>query len=205
MCLTKLTLSSCNFRPASSSRDGSWVGLVKVALQMFQISPFLWRNRESIWAGPWENVAYVICEQQRRRSACASAQSDQCLCCSLPRCVMSLVSVTKISNFMLASVPEQAGLSLTYSETPEDMFSHDEAHLVKNNIKVVTFKIDPTSCWRPKLKRFIPDLLWCEAFHNIFCLASFSAAYHLHSHYVFFSWSLQGLQRLFCCQFHMGA
>ena len=28
---------------------------------------------------------YAICEQQRCRSACASAQSDQCLCCSLPR------------------------------------------------------------------------------------------------------------------------
>ena len=27
---------------------------------------------------------YNICEQQRRRSACASAQSDQHLCCSLP-------------------------------------------------------------------------------------------------------------------------
>ena len=27
---------------------------------------------------------YVICEQQRRRSACASTQSDQHLCCSLP-------------------------------------------------------------------------------------------------------------------------
>ena len=26
---------------------------------------------------------YAICKQQRRRSACASAQSDQCLCCSL--------------------------------------------------------------------------------------------------------------------------
>ena len=38
-----------------------------------------------IWAGPWENVSYVICEQQRRRSACTSAQSDQRLCCSLPR------------------------------------------------------------------------------------------------------------------------
>ena len=37
------------------------------------------------WAGPWENVSYVICEQQRRRSACASAQSDQRLCCSLLR------------------------------------------------------------------------------------------------------------------------
>ena len=26
---------------------------------------------------------YAICEQQRRRSACAFAQSDQCLCCLL--------------------------------------------------------------------------------------------------------------------------
>ena len=28
---------------------------------------------------------FAICEQQRRRSACASAQSDQLFCCSLPR------------------------------------------------------------------------------------------------------------------------
>ena len=42
--------------------------------------------------------------------------------------VMSLVSVTKISSLMLASIAEQASLSLTWSETPEDTFSHDEAH-----------------------------------------------------------------------------
>ena len=30
-------------------------------------------------------MSYAISEQQRRRSACASAQSDQCLCYSLPR------------------------------------------------------------------------------------------------------------------------
>ena len=30
-----------------------------------------------------EKTCYAICEQQRRRSACASAQSDQRLCCSL--------------------------------------------------------------------------------------------------------------------------
>ena len=46
-------------------------------------SHWLWTTRK--WARPWENVSYAICEQQRRRSACASAQSDQCLCCSLPR------------------------------------------------------------------------------------------------------------------------
>ena len=43
--------------------------------------------------------------------------------------VMSLVSVTKISSLLLASVAEQASLSLTWSETPEDMFSHDKAHI----------------------------------------------------------------------------
>ena len=43
--------------------------------------------------------------------------------------VMSLVSVTKIPSPMLASVAEQASLSLILSETPEDTFSHDEAHL----------------------------------------------------------------------------
>ena len=44
--------------------------------------------------------------------------------------VMSLVSVTKISSLMLASVAAQAGLSLTWLETPEDTFSHDEAHFI---------------------------------------------------------------------------
>ena len=65
---------------------------------------------------------YVICEQQRRRSACASAQSDQRLCFRCIDSVISLVSVPRISNLMLASVAEQAGFSLTWSETPEDRF-----------------------------------------------------------------------------------
>ena len=30
---------------------------------------------------------------------------------------------------MLASVAEQVSLSLTWSETPEDTFCHDEAHI----------------------------------------------------------------------------
>ena len=37
------------------------------------------------WARPCENVSYAICEQQRCRSACASALSDQHLFCSLLR------------------------------------------------------------------------------------------------------------------------
>ena len=38
-----------------------------------------------IWATSWENLFYAIYEQQRRRSACASAQSDQHFCFSLLR------------------------------------------------------------------------------------------------------------------------
>ena len=42
---------------------------------------------------------------------------------------MSLYSVIKISSLMLGPVAEQASLSLTWLETPEDTFSHDEAHI----------------------------------------------------------------------------
>ena len=40
----------------------------------------------SVWYEPrHEKSCYATCEQQRRRSACVSAQSDQRLYCSLPR------------------------------------------------------------------------------------------------------------------------
>ena len=41
---------------------------------------------------------------------------------------MSVVSITGIPNLILDSIAEQASLNLTRSETPEYMFSHDEAH-----------------------------------------------------------------------------
>ena len=43
------------------------------------------------------------------------------------------VSVTKISSLMLVSIPEQVSLSLAWSETPEDTFSHDKAHFVQRS------------------------------------------------------------------------
>ena len=74
-------------------------------------------------------MSYVICEQKRRRSACACAQSISALVVRCLDSVMSLVSVIKISSIMPVSVAEQASLSLTWSETPEDTFSRDEAQL----------------------------------------------------------------------------
>ena len=67
-------------------------------------------------------MSYVICEQHPR--SLISAFIVRCL-----NSVMYLVSVTKISSIMLTSVAEQASMSLTWSKTPEDTFSHDEAQL----------------------------------------------------------------------------
>ena len=79
-------------------------------------------------------MSYAICEQQRRRSACASAQSDHRLCCSLPR--QNDTSIFYIRNFKILadlSVAEQVSLCLAWSETPEDTFSHGVAHLFPMN------------------------------------------------------------------------
>ena len=73
--------------------------------------------------------AYAIGEHQRRRSACASAQSDQRLCCSLHRSYNS-------SNFYIQyfkPLPSFCGCAGRFESTlfanPEDRFSCDEAPL----------------------------------------------------------------------------
>ena len=65
---------------------------------------------------------YAICEQQRRRSACASAQSDQRLCFRCLDSIISVVSIYEISTLYLASVAAHVGLSLTWSKTPKTGF-----------------------------------------------------------------------------------
>ena len=51
--------------------------------------------------------------------------------------IISLVSRSKISRFLLASVAVQAGLCLAWSETPEDMFCR------------VVAQVDQTTLLRP--------------------------------------------------------
>ena len=46
--------------------------------------------------------------------------------------IISLVSRSEISRFELVSVAEQAGLNLNWSQTPEDTFSLDGAHISSN-------------------------------------------------------------------------
>ena len=61
---------------------------------------------------------FSICEQQRRRSACASAPFVvRCLDSIIP-----LLATAEISRPYLASVAEKAGLSLTWSQSPKTGF-----------------------------------------------------------------------------------
>ena len=56
---------------------------------------------------------FVICEQQRRRSACA----DRCL-----DSIITLVSICENSSLYLASMASQASLSLPWSQTSKTGF-----------------------------------------------------------------------------------
>ena len=60
------------------------------------------------------------------------AHPHSLICTFIVHCLANtipLVSIYKISSLYLHSVAEQASLSLTWSETPEDTFSYDEAHV----------------------------------------------------------------------------
>ena len=43
--------------------------------------------------------------------------------------IMSVGATPEIKTFLITYVAEQAGLSLTWSQTPKDRFSYDLAHL----------------------------------------------------------------------------
>ena len=59
-------------------------GAIKAAYPRSLISAFVIRSGVNFkWASTRENLSTVVCEQQRRRQACASAQTDQHLCYSL--------------------------------------------------------------------------------------------------------------------------
>ena len=58
----------------------------------------------------------------------AHPQSDQHLCCSLPRQYMYTCYIQSF-KILASSEAEQAGLNLTWSKIPEDTFLHDVAHI----------------------------------------------------------------------------
>ena len=70
---------------------------------------------------------YAICEQKRQISL-ASAQSDQCLCCSLPG--QHITSTCYSRNFKTLAILCGCACRFEFNlvANPEDRFSHDEAH-----------------------------------------------------------------------------
>ena len=64
---------------------------------------------------------FGVCEKQRCRPACASVQTDQRLRYSLFESI-SKNATSEIQIFLLASVPEENGLSLALWETPNTSF-----------------------------------------------------------------------------------
>ena len=65
-----------------------------------------------------EKPFFGVYKQQRPRPACASAPSDQRLCCSLIGKFHISTCYEHISIFQLVSVAGKAGLNLILSETP---------------------------------------------------------------------------------------
>ena len=101
---------------------------------------------------------YAICEQQRRRSACASAQSDQRLCCSLPR--QYKTSSFNIRNFKPPpSFYGCAGQFVSYVvANPEDRFSRDEAQIHYSHTSRATvyiFGMLRLVKWQPTIGMFM--------------------------------------------------
>ena len=64
--------------PPNTPKHGNGSVLLK---RVYKFIGLLWIT--VIWASARENLSSGVREQHRNRSACASAQSDQCLCYSL--------------------------------------------------------------------------------------------------------------------------
>ena len=95
---------------------------------------------------------FAICEQQRRRSAHASAQSDQHLCCSLPRWYN--ISSFYILNFKrLASFCSCTGWFVSYLvANPEDRFSRERANFILGNKGIIkTNNLQTKPHWQKRL------------------------------------------------------
>ena len=100
------------------------------------------RRQPKIQISPISHIVrkpvYAICEQQRHRSACTSTQSDQRLCCSLPRLYNS--SSFYIQNFKPLPIASFCGCTGWFESylagNPEDRFSRDVALTILNQDRV---------------------------------------------------------------------
>ena len=80
-------------------------------------SILVFRAIEIPWTSTRENLSSGVCEQQRRISACASAQHDQRLCYLGIGKYHIWTCYERNFNLIAISVVGQSGLNLTLSET----------------------------------------------------------------------------------------
>ena len=130
---------------------------------------FTYQNSTWNISSDWYNLShvirkpvYAICEQQRLKSACASLQSDQRLCCLLPSLYNS--SSFCIQNFKPLHSFCGCAEQFTLVANLEDRFSCDEAFLVTLFILCI---------WSPESVLFqlrvftrINLVLWQMVFHG---------------------------------------
>ena len=88
----------------------------------------------NIWATSWGNLFLPYAnnkgtDQHAHPRSLINAFIIRCLDSIIP-----LVSISKISSLYIASVAAQAGLSLSWSQTPKDRFSRNKAHLYKQRM-----------------------------------------------------------------------
>ena len=72
---------------------------------------------------------FCICENKDADQLCGSCEADQRLCFRYMDITIPLLPKSEISCLWPSSVVEQPGLCRTWSETPKDRFSHNEAQI----------------------------------------------------------------------------
>ena len=73
--------------------------------------------------------AFCLCENKDAAQLRGNREADQRLRFRYTDSTIPLLPKSEISSLYLSSVAAQPGLCPTWSETPEDRFSHNEAHL----------------------------------------------------------------------------
>ena len=97
-------------------------------------------NTAIIWASTQETLSSgglrtTQAQTSLRRPACASAQSDQRLFIRFLESIICKLAAGEISFFKLVSIAEETGLKHSLSTpSPGDRFSHNEAHMIPNNL-----------------------------------------------------------------------
>ena len=99
----------------------SWAGLFRLTRSETSKTGFLALWSKNIWTTTRENMSSGVCEQHRRRPACTSAQSDQCLCYKLSGKYNSLISTMQNFN-ILASLSRPSSAVLPVRLWPDHFF-----------------------------------------------------------------------------------